>query len=221
MRFSPIEREAYQGYLEAFTTTYALPKALAGRSLESEDAFELGIAARGDDALLPITGPGGAILALKCRFYDPKDGQRYVYTTAGHGSPAWCSPGFRAAEEVLVVEGELNGMVSYLALREVGSAVGVMGVAGAYGQLHKGSLANKRVFIWGDNDASGKRAQKRWLDAARRDGCHRASAIRATQEDACEIAGAQGRLYLASWLLEAIHTVPAKKKKKRTLAWAA
>ena len=212
VNYSPISAAAYSSYAHRLRVTNRLPKALEHRGLNLEQALQLGVAALGDDALLPIAGPSGDILALKRRFYTSQDGLRYAYTTAGHGSPAWCSPNFLSCEHVLVVEGELNGIVSYSVLKEVGAEVAVMGVAGVYGGLHEAALRGKQVYVWADRDGPGTRAKKRWQSKARRAGCAVAKALPSTSADACELAGQEGRLYLASWLLEAMN----KRLKTRT-----
>ncbi len=203
--YSPISAAAYSSYAHRLRVTNRLPKALENRGLNLEQALQLGIAAVGDDALLPIAGPSGDILALKRRFYAPRNGGRYAYTTAGHGSPAWCSPDFLSFEHVLVVEGELNAMVSYSVLKEAGAALAVLGVAGVYGGLPEAVLRGKHVYVWADRDGPGTRAKKRWQSKARRAGCLVAKALPSTPADACELAGQEGRLYLASWLLEAMN----------------
>ena len=169
--YSPISASAYSSYARRLRVTNRLPKALENRGLNLEQALQLGVAALGDDALLPIAGPSGDILALKRRFYAPHDGTRYTYTTAGHGSPAWCSPDFLSFEQVLIVEGELNGVVSYSVLKEAGAPLAVMGVAGVYGGLHEAALRGKHVYVWADKDGPGTRAKKRWQSRARRAGC--------------------------------------------------
>ena len=223
--YSPISAAAYGSYAHRLRVTNHLPKALEHRGLNLEQALQLGIAALGDDALLPIAGPSGDILALKRRFYTPvpkaRDGSRYAYTTAGHGSPAWCSPDFSSFEHVLIIEGELNGIVSYSVLKEVGAALAVMGVAGVYGGLHEAALRGKHVYVWADRDGPGTRAKKRWQSQARRAGCVVAKALPATSADACELAAQEGRLYLASWLLEAMNKRPRTRTPKKELAWSA
>lgn len=220
--FKPISNEDYKRYCDLLCQTQALPKALEGRGLNLDDAVQLGLAADGEDAVISVFGPQGHILALKKRFFIPRLEQRYVYLTAGQGSPAWCSPGLSKATTIVIVEGELNAAVSYLALREAGTEIGVMGVAGIYGRLHEDALQDKTVFIWSDDDAPGRLARKRWLARARRLST-KTKGLPGRTEDACEIAASQGRLYLASWLLEAMHK-PSKKRSspgRESLLWAA
>lgn len=220
--YSPIGPSAYSSYARRLRVTNRLPKALENRGLNLEQALQLGIAALGDDALLPIAGPSGDILALKRRFYTSRDGGRYAYTTVGHGSPAWCSPDFSSFENVLIIEGELNGMVSYSVLKEAGAEVAVMGVAGVYGGLHEAALSGKRVYVWADGDGAGTRAKKRWQAKARRAGSVFAKGLPPTPADACGLAAQEGRLYLASWLLGAMNKrLRTRKALKKELAWSA
>ena len=218
--YGPISSSAYSSYARRLRMTNRLPKALENRGLNLEQALQLGIAALGDDALLPIAGPSGDILALKRRFFTARDGSRYAYTTAGHGSPAWCSPDFSSFANVLVVEGELNAMVSYSVLNEVGAEMAVMGVAGVFGGLHEAVLRGKQVYVWADQDGPGTRAKKRWQLKARRAGCVVAKALPQTPADACELAAQEGRLYLASWLLEALNKRQSRTPKKESV-WSA
>lgn len=220
--FKPISSQDYKYYCDLLRKTQQLPKALENRGLGLADALGLGLASDGDAAVIPIFGPRGHILALKQRFFVPKLEQRYVYLTAGQGSPAWCSPGLAKANTILIIEGELNAAVSYLALREAGTGVAVMGVAGIYGRLHKDALKDKNIYVWADNDAPGKLARKRWLARARRLTV-KAKGLPGRDEDACEIAASQGRLYLASWLLEEMHRPSKKRSRKgqKAFLWAA
>ncbi len=161
------------------------------------------IAAVGEDALLAITGPEGEVLALKRRFFQP-GGPRYCYMTAGHGSPAWCSPEFAGTATVLVIEGELNGMISWLALREAGVGVAVMAAAGTQAGLHERALKGKEVFIYADADAARAKARSRWRARARRAGARTVTVLSPFEADACALAGGCGRLYLAERLLTAM-----------------
>ncbi len=165
------------------------PKSLSGRGFTLHDLRRLGIAADGDDAVLPITGPAGAVFALKRRYAAPHGNMRYVYDTPGHGTPAWCSPGFLEADEALVVEGELNGMTSWLARRDLG----VMGVAGTYGAIYGAALAGKQVYVYADGDAVGEAARGRWAQVADQEGAARVYLLEPWDMDACDVAGKFGR----------------------------
>ena len=136
----------------------------------------------------------------------PRGRQRYLYTTAGHGSPAWCSPEVGRRPVVLVVEGELNGMVAYLALQEAGVRVGVIAPAGASGSLPSEVLSGKEIYLYADGDAAGDLAKRRWQAVARRAGAMSITPLPAfDQGDACDLAARHGRRYLAAHLLTTMY----------------
>lgn len=172
------------------------PAALAGRGFTLRDLRRLGIAADGDDAVLPITGPDGAVLALKKRYANPRGKMRYVYEPSGHGTPAWCSPGFLEAAYILVIEGELNGMVAWCARPDLG----VMGVAGTSGHIYPEPLKGRTVYVYGDGDAVGRVARDRWAGDAVKAGAARVYVLEPWEMDACDIAGQLGRVELAGRL---------------------
>lgn len=62
------------------------PKALSGRGFTVADLRRLNIAADGEDAILPVTGPTGAVLALKRRYAVPrgKDALRVRHARTRH-----------------------------------------------------------------------------------------------------------------------------------------
>jgi hypothetical protein len=172
------------------------PKALSGRGFTVADLRRLNIAADGEDAILPITGPTGAVLALKRRYAVPRGKMRYVYDTPGHGTPAWCSPGFLEAAKALVIEGELNGMASWLACPDLG----VMGAAGTSGSIYADALQDKTVFVYADGDDVGRAARDRWAEDAIKAGAARVYVLEPWEMDACDIAGKLGRTELAGRL---------------------
>ena len=122
------------------------------------------------------------------------------------------------ADEILVIEGELNGMTAHLAFREAGVPVAVMGVAGAHGRLHPQVLRDKQVYVYADDDTAGKSARSRWRRDAERAGSHRVRVLPALAQDACECASENGRPYLAACLLKAMHS---RRKSESPLRWAA
>ena len=165
------------------------PKALSGRGFTVSDLRRLGIAASGDDAIIPITGPTGAVFALKRRYAEVCGTTRYIYDTPGHGTPAWCSPGFLEAVEILIIEGELNGMACYLARPDLG----VMGVAGTNGAIYPDPLEGKTVYVYGDGDKVGLEARARWAQEATDAGAAKVYLLEPWDMDACDVAGKLGR----------------------------
>jgi DNA primase len=202
--YAPVGDRAHRRYLRLLARTRGLPRALEGRGLDPWSARRLGLAAIGDDVLLPIRGPRGRLLALKRRLAEPRGGQRYLYTTAGHGSPAWCSPDAGRRPLLLVVEGELNGMLAHLALLEAGALVGVMAPAGAGGGLHPGLLGEREIYLLADDDEAGRKALVRWQTGARRAGAASVTPLAPLPVDACELAALHGRRGLAARLIAAM-----------------
>lgn len=203
--YTPVSESAARRYRRLLATTARLPAALEGRGLDLPAAHLIGLAALGEDALIPLFGPDGQLLALKRRFHAPDEtGSRYTYTTGGHGSPPWCSPAPLRAPSLLLIEGELNGAVSWLALREAGARVDVMAPGGEAGGLHPEPLHGKDVFIYADPDPPGDRARARWQREARLHGAASVRQLPAWPQDACELAEAGGRAHLARLLLRAM-----------------
>ena len=202
--FSPIGSSARLRYQRLLARTRGLPQALEGRGLDPWSARRLGLAAVGDDALIPIRGPRGRLLALKRRLAEPRGSQRYLYTTSGHGSPAWCAPNAALRPVLLVIEGELNGMVAHLALAEAGVRVGVIAPAGAAGSLYPELLSERTVYLLADDDAAGRQALSRWQTSARRAGATLVTALPPFEADACELAERFGRKGLAVRLIAAM-----------------
>ncbi len=194
--FRPVDPEALKAHhLRAAQLDY-VPARMQGRSFSVDDLRSLQFAAYGEDAVFPIPGPDGRILALKRRYSEPRDGQRYRYTTLGHGCPAWCSPGFTERGEVLVVEGELNAMACFLARPELA----VMGVAGTNGPLHLEALQSRTVYVYADGDPVGQKARDRWAAQALEGGAARVSVLDPWELDACDLAGRYGRATLREQL---------------------
>ncbi len=179
-----------------------IPAAVSGRGFTLEDFRHLQGAAVGEDAVFPIPGPDGTVLALKRRFAEPQGGQRYRYVTKGCGSPAWCSPGFLEAETVLVIEGELNGMAAWLARPDLG----VMGVAGTNGALHPEALKGRQVFVYGDGDRPGQEARDRWASQALKAEAAQVFVLKPWSADACDLAGTKGREALAERLTSSLQS---------------
>ncbi len=169
-----------------------------------DDLKALQIAAYGQDAVLPITGPDGCTLALKRRFAEPGYGPRYRYTTPGHGTPAWCSPDFGKGD-VLIIEGELNGMICYLTRPELS----VMGTAGTGGALHLEVLRGRTVYVYADGDAPGQKARDKWAASALSAGAAKVFVQGPWPLDACDLAGKEGRAALRERLTGSLETAKA------------
>lgn len=151
---------------------------------------QYGIVTDGEDALIPITNPQGAIMQVKRRLANAEGSGKYRYEHKGYGSPAWCSPGMDKASVVWIVEGELNGIIAHAAFQQAGHTdVGVMGVAGAQSPLYPGAVSNKAVLIYADDDPAGDKARDAWAEAAYQAGAKSVHVIPPYSMDFCEYAG--------------------------------
>lgn len=185
--------------LLAFTEIGIAP-CLGGRGLSADDAVAYGLRVEGSDALIPITDPNGVVIGVKKKHAVGKI--RYSYPISKHGAPAWCSPGFLESRRVLIVEGELNGIIAHSVLRENGNDMAVMGIAGAGQYLHLSVLEERHVFIYADDDDPGRGALARWAKEAKEAGAASISLLEPFPEDFCDTAGKQGRDTLYRQLAE-------------------
>lgn len=198
-RYQPIPQDDAEAFLAL--PLGAVPP-MKGRGFSKKLLREYGIRADGHDALIPITNPEGVILQVKRRLAnEERPGKKYRYEHKGHGGPAWCSPGSRQAQMLLIVEGELSAMIAHAALRSRGEdGIGVMGVAGAQSVLYPGLCAGKSVFIYADDDEPGEDARQAWSKAAHQQGAKSVHIIPPHIEDFCDVAGKHGLDALADML---------------------
>lgn len=194
----PISQEQFEAHLHNVKQLQCVPEALEGRGFSLADCKKLGIANEVGSAIFPIRGIHGEFLALKRR-YDNAYKQRYDYVTPGHGTPAWCSPNIAERPTIFIIEGELNGMVCWLALPN--ARVGVMGTAGASGSLHLSVLKDKTVYIYADDDDAGDKARERWAQQAHDAGASNVFVMKPWSLDACDVAGKFGRQALRQRLV--------------------
>lgn len=171
--------------------TSRIPAALIGRGFTVGDIRRLSLGeGAGGSGIFPILGPRGELLNVKVRQANVSSGSRYVYEIRGNGSPAWCSPGILDATEVLVIEGELNGMAAWLARPDLG----VMGVAGTSGCLHYEPLKNRAIYVYADGDTPGQKARERWARTGVAAGATDVYVVSPWSDgDACDVAGQLGR----------------------------
>ena len=176
--------------------------AIAGRGITLEQARRVGLGkSRQGDLVIPILGPTGEVQAIKARLRNPTD-FRYRYLTPGRGAPAWFSPGFarRPERPVIVMEGELNAITSWFALKGRADLVGLPGVEGAVPWNY---LKGRRVYLYADEDEGGRNAVRRWCEESRVQGV--AIFVLASLGggmDACEYAAQWGQPALAERLME-------------------
>lgn len=173
------------------------PEQLIQRGLNLEGAQKIGLGIDSSDNLfIPVYDPDGQLVNIKKR--PAKGNARYYYLQKGAGSPAWYSPGFAAAQRYLIVEGELNAALCWLAL---GSDWGVVGLPGAQGHLNWDALKTsvEPIYIYTDPDEPGRGALTRLASAA----LPRVIWSLAPLEDdldACDYAGTHGQPALAQRL---------------------
>lgn len=194
--FNPVDLKVLAHHRRKAAQLCCVPSAMKGRGFTVDDLKRLDVAAYGDDAVFSVSSPDGVALALKRRFADPTDGIRYRYTTPGHGTPPWCSPGFLKPDKVLIIEGELNGMACWLAAPELA----LMGIAGTSGALHLEALRGRTVYVYGDGDEPGQKARDKWAHKALAAGAQKVFVLDPWPADACDLAGCHGRDALAERL---------------------
>jgi hypothetical protein len=176
-----------------------------GFTLEGAQACGLALASNGD-TLIPITDPTGAVIALKKRAAATDAKPRYTYLEGGTGTPAWSSSDYGQTRAVLIVEGELNGMIAHLALEQAGIGIDVQGIAGTSGKPHAHVLEGRSVLVYADGDTTGLKARDVWVQIALEAGAKSVKVLEALQdlEDFCDIAGQNGLEALGAKLQELI-----------------
>jgi len=194
-----ITQEQWQNHKARVLNLNKIPKALENRGFTLSDLKHLHIAATGESAILPIFDPQGNLIALKKRHFNPNP-HRYSYITKNHGTPAWCSPKLNRKKRILIIEGELNAMIAYCALAEIG----IMGTAGSSGHLHLNILKNKIIYIYADGDKAGLRAQQNWARDAHYSQAKSIHLVKPWFMDACELAGLHGKEPLRKRLLQSL-----------------
>ena len=194
--FKPVAPEVLERHYRQAAQLCRVPLSMAGRGFTLGDLQQLGFRAERDDALFPVFGPSGTVLNIKRRKAHPKTKNDRFIGLAGHGSPAWCSPGFLNHNEVLVIEGELNAMACSL----VRPDLGVMGVAGSGGKPHLDVLKGRTAYVYGDDDEAGQEARDKWATQALEAGASKVYTLDPWPMDACDIAGHEGRTALRKLL---------------------
>lgn len=172
-------------------------EALQGRGMSLTQGRRLGLGkTRRGDLLIPLRDLQGQLKAIKCRRRGEEQ-PRYYYLTPGCGTPPWFSPGF-APGKVLLVEGELNAMVCWLA-----SGLNTIGVAGAEAPLPP-ELDRGTAYLYADPDAAGQRALARWYEEGKRRGLQVLPLPPLPEgHDACSYAERYGQAALKKWLEDA------------------
>ena len=179
-----------------------VPASLSEHGFSAADLQQLGVAARGEDAVIPIYNPSSDVVNLKARLHNPRQGgYRYTYMLRGYGNPAWCAPGFSGRRRLLVIEGELNAAQFYLALTLLGVQADVVGSAGAHGPIYPGIFAGRDLFLYTDPDKAGDDAKDSWRAQAITERARSVTALPPLPAgDACELVNHKSRAALAHWL---------------------
>ncbi|MFC4426972.1 hypothetical protein [Deinococcus navajonensis] len=217
--FSGEEQQRLPGLLDFLSLSDAAGRDLQRRGLYGYAGLQVGRLRRDfssrDGRMLAhagalgilVRGPDGRPYALKVRNLGTVEAleasglHRYVYRLAGHGAPAWCSPRYGHGEAVLIVEGELNGAAATRALREVGLALDVQGLAGAGGTPFLDGLAGKPVFLYADPDDAGAACLDRVGELALKAGAREVRVLPGLPEgDLCDLLGTLGPVPLGDLL---------------------
>ena len=177
------------------SATKAVPEALKDHGFSLGDCRRLGIANVLGNAEFPIIGAEGQMLAIKCR-YGPTYSRRYAYISQGQGTPAWCSSKLKQQSTFLIMEGELNAMMTWLALGAEKANIGLIGVAGVHGAIPIKFAAGKQVYLYADSDEAGQHAVQRWANQAHQAGASQIFLLKPWAWDACEMAGRWGKARL-------------------------
>ena len=149
------------------------------------EAFDLG----GHLAFL-TRGPDGRPFNVKRR--DLGGRSRYQVLIPGHGTPAWCNPGYGRATRVLLIEGELNAAAAWRAVQAHGLDFDVQGLPGTDTWPFLAGL-DREVWVYADVDDSGERMRARMQDLAFACGAPRVHQIPAlAQGDFCDVLGQGG-----------------------------
>ena len=182
-----------------------LPEVFAGRGLTLERLRHLGDLGldTGGNAVIALRDVQGRLLGLKLRLLAPGP-HKYLEQPSPNGNPPWFAPGSAQVSPtthrgVLCVEGELNAMLSVLALEgsaQAGSALAdtwwaVIGLGSTFGPVPWDWLdsAARQVVFSVDRGRAGDKSVRGWLVQAQRRGLHARRAEPLLRGwDACEVA---------------------------------
>ena len=160
-----------------------------------------------------LPGPDGQARGLKVRNLGSKAElaaaglDRYVYRLAGHGAPAWCSPGYGQGKALLIVEGELNGAAASRAAALIGLKLDIQGLAGAGGVPHLEGMAGRVVYLSADPDEAGRNCLERVARIAREAGAAEVRVLSESEDgDFCDLAGKKGMGALGQMLQTLLQT---------------
>jgi len=180
------------------------PDYLRDRAIPPKYAEALGLGITRDGRLvIPIRDPRGRVGVLKFRLPDASRG-KYRYSKRVAKTPWLYLPGFQdRGRPVLVVEGEVNAIAAWAAVRD---KLAVVGTAGAETPLdHPEAFAGRVVLVYADGDEAGERARARWSGELLAAGAARVAPLPPLRPgsgfDFGDYAGAQGLDALRDWIL--------------------
>jgi hypothetical protein len=148
-----------------------LPEVFAGRgfALAQLQHLDLGLDETGN-AVIALRGLDGRLLGLKRRMLRPAP-KKYTELPDPNGNPPWFAPGSGLVNPtshrgVLCVEGELNAMLSWLALEHSGWAV--VGLGSTFGPVPWDWLCAVKVPVVFsvDQGRAGAKSVQSWLAQA-------------------------------------------------------
>jgi hypothetical protein len=186
---------AFQEHRTRLLAQTQLPEVLAGRGLSLEQLphlADLGLDAEGN-AVIALHDLQGRLLGLKLRLLVPGP-RKYLERPDPNGNPPWFAPASAQVSPisyrgVLCVEGELNAMLSALALE--GRDWAVVGLGSTFGPVPwawLGGVGLPVVFSV-DRGRAGDKSVQGWLQQARTLGLSARRAPPLLHDwDACEMA---------------------------------
>ena len=164
-------------------TRTLLPEVFAGRGLTLEQLRrlnDLGLDADGN-AVIALRDVQGHLLGLKLQLLAPGS-HKYLEQPNPNDNPPWFAPGSAQVSPtshrgVLCIEGELNAMVSMLALEGSTQADGcwaVIGLSSTFGPVPWDWLNSsaRQVVFSVDRGRAGDKSVRGWLEQARSRGLH-------------------------------------------------
>lgn len=192
--FEALDPDVLAVHRDLVAQTRALPAAIAQLGFLEEDLGLLSIAGHPNgDASYAVTDELGRVVAIKRRLAEMVGVTHEAYEAPSFDderAPSWVSPGAMKARDVLVVDGELNGMMVWLARPELA----VVGAPGYLGWLPPALLETKTVFILARDDEEGEYVRLLWSLVATEAGAAHVEQLETLEDgEPVHIAGHLGR----------------------------
>jgi hypothetical protein len=154
-----------------------IPQVFSGRgfTLEQLHTLNLGLDEQGN-AVIPLHSLEGNLVGLKLRLLEPNP-HKYLEIPHPNGNPPWFAPNILESKHgILCIEGELNAMITYLALalalegqNSTGSNWGIVGLGSTFGPVPWDLLKRLAlpVVFYVDPGRAGDKSLKLWLERAK------------------------------------------------------